>query len=38
MQSNFDDFMEKVTSVDKKWWIAGFFLVVIISNLLGYSE
>ena len=38
MQSQFDNFMDKVTSVDKKWWVAGFFAIVVVANLLGYGS
>ena len=38
MSNRFDDFMNKVTSVDKKWWVAGFFVIVIVANLLGYGS
>ena len=29
--------MEKIKSVDKIYWIAGFFGIVIIANLLGFG-
>jgi len=32
---DFDKIMNKITEVDKKWWIVGFFGIVVISNLLG---
>jgi len=35
--TKFDKIMETLTEVDKKWWITGFFAIVIIANLLGYG-
>ena len=32
MTNKFDKIMETLTEVDKKWWIGGFFVVVIIAN------
>ena len=29
--------MDKIKSVDKIYWIAGFFGIVIIANLLGFG-
>jgi len=37
MTSRFDEFMEKVTSIDKIYWIVGFFLLVVIANFFGYG-
>jgi hypothetical protein len=38
MQRQFDAFMEKVVKVDKIFWVAGFFAIVIVANLVGYGS
>lgn len=35
--AKFDKIMETLTEVDKKWWIGGFFGLVILANLLGFG-
>jgi hypothetical protein len=32
-----NDLMDKIKRVDKIYWIVGFFGIVVIANLLGYS-
>ncbi len=37
MITRFDDLMEKVTSLDKRWWIGLFFVVAIVANYFGFG-